>query len=118
MEKEKYGISHVINAFFHSKDGLRFVFIREKSFRIEVGVCFFVCLIIPFLRLSLSKSLVLIGSCFAVLIAELVNTAIEVIIDRISYEDNQLSKAAKDIGSLIVLCTIVFAIFVWVSVLV
>lgn len=117
MDEEK-GFRHIINAFFHSKDGLRFVFIREKSFRIEVGVCFFICLMVPFLRLSLSKSLVLIGSCFTILIAELVNTAIEVIVDRISYEDNPLSKAAKDIGSLIVLCTIVFAIFVWISVLI
>jgi diacylglycerol kinase (ATP) len=93
--------------------GLGYVIHHELSFRIEL---FLVCLLLPaafYVAQDLNQLLWLVFSLAFVLIAELINTAIEVAINRISYEQNDLSKHAKDIGSAVVFCTLVFVAFVW-----
>ena len=55
----------------------------------------------------------MIASLFFILIMELINTAIEAIIDRISADYHELSKKAKDIGSLLVLMAFIMMFIVW-----
>ena len=77
-----------------------------------------VFIIAIFLKITYLEKLLLISSLFFIIIVELINTAIEVVIDRISDEYHILSKKAKDIGSLLVLITFIYAIIVWGSVIV
>ncbi len=86
---------------------------KETAFRQEV---FLSCFLIPF-SLWLGESAVeralLIGSVVFVLMMEIINTAIERAIDRISFERHELSKEAKDMGSAAVLLSLIFAAIVW-----
>ena len=114
----KIYIKHIYKALTNSLYGLKYA-MSEKAFRIE--------LVISSLFLPLScyyindkvKLAVLIMSYFIVLITELLNTAIEKTVDRISYKKHILSKKAKDIGSaavflsIIKTCLIVFIIFIY-----
>ena len=59
----------------------------------------------------------LIGSCLLVIVVELVNSAIEAVVNRIGPERNELAGRAKDLGSAAVFCAIVLAIVVWIFVL-
>jgi len=61
---------------------------------------------------------VLIGSVLLVLIVELLNSAIEATVDRISFENHRLAKRAKDIGSAAVMLSLVCAALVWLLILV
>ena len=66
-----------------------------------------------FLDLLLWQKALLICSLLFIVIMELVNTAVEVVIDRISPDYHELSKKAKDIGSSLVLLAFVNAIILW-----
>ena len=59
----------------------------------------------------------LIGSLILVLIVELINSAIEAIVDRVSLEYHDLSKRAKDLGSAAVMLSLAYAAIVWALVL-
>lgn len=69
------------------------------------------------LDVSIVERLVLIWSLVFIIFAELVNTSIEVTIDRIGLETHHLSKMAKDIGSAIVLLSFVWAAAAWAMIL-
>ncbi|MEZ5741943.1 MAG: diacylglycerol kinase [Burkholderiaceae bacterium] len=90
---------------------------QEEAFRVEV------CLAIPLTPLALwlggspIERVVLVGSLAVILIVELLNTAVEVVVDRISVERHPLSKQAKDLGSAAVLVALLFGILVWSLVL-
>jgi diacylglycerol kinase (ATP) len=59
----------------------------------------------------------MVGSVLLLLIVELLNSAIEATVDRISLDDHRLAKRAKDIGSAAVLITIINLVLVWLLVL-
>jgi len=91
---------------------------QEESIRVQV-----VLLVILFpLALWLGNSIVerlLLSLClFAVIIVELLNTGIEVAIDRISTEKHPLSKDAKDLGSAAVFLTMICVVFTWAMILI
>ncbi len=67
--------------------------------------------------LFLIEKLMLIGALLLVLIVELMNSAIEAVVDRVSLEYHPLSKNAKDIGSAAVLLTCVLAAATWLTIL-
>lgn len=117
MESKSKGIKRLKEALKNSYNGFVSVFFSEEAFRLELLVFIILTFLAIFFVKNYGNIILLVGSLFLVLVAELVNTAIEVIIDRISNEVHFLSKLAKDIGSLIVLCAIIFAIFVWSIVL-
>jgi len=60
---------------------------------------------------------VLVGCLFLVLVAELLNSAVEAAVDRISFENHRLAKRAKDIGSAAVMLSLVNAAAVWLLIL-
>jgi diacylglycerol kinase (ATP) len=105
------------NAFFYSRDGLQAAYRYEAAFRLEA---YLAVLLLPAALLLRGDGLgraLLIGSVFLVLIAELLNSAIESVVDRISLDSHNLSKRAKDIGSAAVFLALINAFLIWVSLL-
>ena len=114
---EASGLKRIIKAFGYSWDGLVASFRSEPAFRQELLLILLVAPI-PFIyHVPLLETLLMIGSLFLMLIAELVNTAIEAVVDRISLDHHPLSKKAKDVGSALVLVACANALFIWVMVL-
>jgi diacylglycerol kinase (ATP) len=115
--KGKTGLRRVWNALFYSLDGLRAAFRHEDAFRQEV---FLAALLIPvalwFTVGGVSKAL-MISSVLLVLIVELLNSAVEATVDRISLENHRLAKRAKDIGSAAVMLSLLNVVAVWLLVL-
>jgi diacylglycerol kinase (ATP) len=111
--KGKTGIRRVCNAFFYSMDGMRAAFRHEDAFRQEV---FLAVLLIPaafFTPASGGGKALMIFSVLLVLIVELLNSAVEAAVDRISLENHALAKRAKDIGSAAVLLALIGVPVVW-----
>jgi diacylglycerol kinase (ATP) len=111
--KGKTGIKRLMNAFGYSLDGFKAAFKHEDAFRQEV---FLACLLIP-LALYLTGEPVhralMIGSVFLVLIVELLNSAVEAVVDRVSIERHELAKRAKDIGSAAVFIALLNTVVIW-----
>jgi len=111
--KGKTGLVRVWNAFFYSMDGLTAAFKHEDAFRQEV---FLALLLIP-LALVLGETgierALMIGAVLGVLIVELLNSAVEAAVDRISLEHHLLIKRAKDMGSAAVMIALVNVAVVW-----
>src|SRR6188472_3508264 len=108
------GIRRVINATFFSLAGLKTAWRSEAAFRQE---CVLVIVLIPIGfwlgRTAVERSL-LIGACLLVLIVELLNTAVEFVVDRIGSDHHELSGHAKDLGSAAVFVSLALTLLVWV----
>ncbi len=105
------------NALFYSADGLRAALRHEDAFRQEALLA---AVLIPaafFTPASGPGKALMIGAVVLVLIVELLNSAIEATVDRISLDDHALAKRAKDIGSAAVLLTLINVPVVWLLVL-
>jgi len=116
--KGKQGLQRLINATGYSKDGLAAAWKNEAAFREEVMLA--LVTVPPGLWLGhggVEKAL-LVGSVLLVLVVELLNSAVEAVVDRVSDERHELSKRAKDIGSAAVLLTLALAASVWGLILV
>ena len=111
-------IRHIFRAFKYSWQGLVYVFKNEIAFRQDVLVFLIGSVVSFFLPVCAVSRAVMIFSLFFILLMEMVNTAIEVIINRISTEHNPLSGVAKDIGSALVLLAFLNAIVVWLFILI
>lgn len=107
MKSPYTGIKRIIKAFSYSTDGLKAAFKSEAAFRQDILFCLIMTPICLYFATSGIEKAFLIFSLILILLAELINTAIETIIDRISQDYHILSKKAKDIGSLIVLLAFV-----------
>jgi diacylglycerol kinase (ATP) len=119
MLKEAFALAkrRLVSAFFYSLEGFSAAWHSEEAIKVEIA------LLPVFLGLALylkddgvSRAL-LISVLLLIVIVELLNTAIEKTIDRISTENNPLSKRVKDMGSAAVLGAIINAIVVWLLVL-
>jgi diacylglycerol kinase (ATP) len=111
------GLKRVLNAIAYSMDGLAAAFRHEAAFRQEV---FMAAVLVP-LALVLGSGpnakALMVGAVLLVLIVELVNSGIEAVTDRISFEDHALAKRAKDLGSAAVMMSLVNLPAVWLLVL-
>ena len=92
------GLDKLINAFIYSLSGIKFL-LKERAFVQELVLGVFLSVILYFSRNTLAEIMYILSSYFLVLITEALNTSIETVVDRISLEQNPLSKKAKDIGS-------------------
>lgn len=114
--KGNTGLRRILNAFGYSLAGLRAAYLCEDAFRQEVWLA---ALLIPLALLLpvpwLGRGL-MIGSVLLVLVVELLNSAIEAVVDRVSLENHRLAKRAKDIGSAAVLVALLNTFVVWVCV--
>jgi len=111
--KGKTGLKRVSSAFFYSMAGLRAALRHEDAFRQEV---FLAVLLIPaafFTPATGTGKALLIAAVLLVLIVELLNSAVEAAVDRISLENHVLAKRAKDVGSAAVLLALINVPVVW-----
>jgi diacylglycerol kinase (ATP) len=111
--KGKTGLKRVWNAFFYSVAGLKSAWKHEDAFRQESILA---VLLMPLAFLLADAALeraLMIAVVLLVLIVELVNSAIEATVDRISLENHDLAKRAKDIGSAAVLIALLNVVVVW-----
>ena len=104
-------------AFGWSMAGLRSALQNEAAFRQEAALCLLLAPVALWLGASGTERALLVGSLSLVLVAELLNSAIEAVVDRIGPEHHQLSGRAKDIGSAAVFISLVNVLLVWLLVL-
>ena len=106
------------NAAEYSARGFRAVLFGEKAFRTDI-VVFVVSAVVAFvLPVSWCERALMVYSVFMALVAEIANTAIETVVDRISLEHNELSGKAKDIASSLVVAAFVGAGLCWAAILI
>jgi diacylglycerol kinase (ATP) len=115
--KGKTGLKRLLNAFKYSCAGIQEAYRNEDAFRQEVILAFILIPAALLLHVTTIERILMIGSVLLLLIVELLNSAIEATVDRISLDDHRLAKRAKDIGSAAVLITIMNLIVVWILVL-
>ena len=111
------GIARLVAAFKNSKQGFSDIWHREEAFRLE-AIGFVVSLPVAFwLAASLGQFALLIVSILVLMIVEVLNSAIEATVDRIGLEQHELSRIAKDLGSLATLLAALVPLAVWASVI-
>ena len=108
----------LMRAFMHSLQGLSYAIKNERAFQQELVVLVVAAVAAFVMSESGIERAVLIGSVAGVLIVELINSAIESVIDRIGLASNAISKRAKDLGSAAVLVSLVAAVAIWIAILV
>jgi diacylglycerol kinase (ATP) len=111
--KGKTGIKRLLNAIRYSASGFQIAFSKEDAFRQEIFLAFILIPSAFYVASSASELVLLISSTLLVPIIELLNSAIEAAVDRISLEKHQLAKRAKDIGSAAVFLSLVNLGAVW-----
>ena len=111
--KSRDGIARVLNAMRYSLAGLRAALRHEAAFRQELALGLPLILLAPFLAPGRWQLLVMVASVVAVLIVELMNSAIEALADAISLEDQALLGRAKDLGSAAVMLALLGVPFTW-----
>lgn len=117
MKPGKAGIARIYDATGYSMKGLKAAWINEAAFRQEVVLCFLLTIATFVFTITDVERVVLIGSLVLILLAELLNSAIEAVVDRIGSEWHELSGRAKDIGSAAVFVSLVFAALTWAIIL-
>jgi diacylglycerol kinase (ATP) len=107
-------IDHIVNAFRYTFAGFKSAWQNELAFRGEVVV---VAVMLPlgiWLGQSAAERALLIVSLLLILITELVNSALEAVVDRIGPQRHELSKRAKDLGSAAAFVSMAAAALVWI----
>lgn len=115
--KGKTGLKRVWNALLYSMAGLSAAFRCEDAFRQEVILSAVLIPLAFLLEASGIGRALMAGSVMLVLVVELLNSAVEATVDRVSLESHRLSKRAKDIGSAAVLLALANVALIWSCVL-
>lgn len=111
--KSKSGVRRIFSAVFYSLDGFKAAWRHEHAFRQELLVLVAGTIAALLLKISAFEKFLLIAVLVQVLVVELINSAIEAIVDRISLERHPLSKNAKDFGSAAVMLSFGIALAAW-----
>lgn len=117
-EQKPTGLTRIIKAAGYSRAGIRSAWKHEAAFRQE---CFALAALSPlafFLGQNGIERALLISSLLAVILTELLNSAIEAVVDRIGPAYHPLAGQAKDMGSAAVLVSIVLTAMVWALILI
>ncbi|MDO4435427.1 MAG: diacylglycerol kinase [Cardiobacteriaceae bacterium] len=110
------GLKHFFKAAQFSKQGLQSA-LKETAFQHELYLCLLGLPLALWLGETGSEKALLVGSLLLVLVVELLNSAIEAVVDRIGLEYHELSGKAKDYGSAAVMVTLFITGLVWLLVL-
>lgn len=111
------GITRVMNAMVYSWQGLKAAWKHEAAFRQEAALAVLLMPLAVYLGNTGVERALLLGVLFLVLIAELLNSAIEAIVDKTSPEHHELAGRAKDMGSAAVMISLACVAAVWAMVL-
>lgn len=117
MKPGKTGISRIIDAAGYSWLGLQAAFKHEAAFRQELLLMMILLPAAIWLGESALESALMIAVLFMVLIAEILNSAVEAVVDRFGPEHHELAGRAKDMGSAAVFLALANVAFVWILVL-
>lgn len=117
MANQTKGFTRVIKAAGYSLKGLKAAWVNEAAFQQESVAAILAVIIALWLDVSYIDRLLLISSVVLVAIVELINSAIEAVVDRVGSEYHELSGRAKDIGSAAVFITIGLALVIWATIL-
>jgi diacylglycerol kinase (ATP) len=111
------GFKRLINACFFSAAGFKATWQHEEAFRQEVILFVVTTPLALWLGETNIEKVLLIGSMVLVLLVELLNTAVESVVDRVGFEHHELSGRAKDIGSAAVMTSLAWAAVTWALIL-
>ena len=107
------GFRRIVNATVFSLAGLRAAWRGEAAFRQECALALVMIPLGAWLGTTAVERVLLIGSCLLVLIVELLNTAVECVVDRVGTDHHELSGRAKDLGSAAVLVSLALVLVTW-----
>ena len=107
------GLRRIVNAYFYSLQGLRAAWVNEAAIRQEAVLFLILAPLALWLGQNGVEQALLIASLLLVIIVELINSAIEAVVDRFGKEHHELSGRAKDIGSAAVFIAMMNVIAVW-----
>lgn len=113
MEKAT-GLQRIINATKYSIKGFKSAFKYETAFRQELIALVVAYITVMLIDFSIYERILLLGSIGVVMIVELINSAIECVVDRIGSERHELSGRAKDYGSAAVCLSLLLTIILWI----
>src|SRR5690606_2464964 len=117
MANNTTGLTRIIKAVGYSWKGFRAAWVNQADFSEEAVAAIVAVVIACFLDVDAITRVLLIGSVLLVMIVEILNSAIEAVVDRIGSEFHELSGRAKDMGSAAVLLSIITAAITWVTLL-
>ena len=115
--KNKKGFDRLSAALNNSFEALKATFKNEEAFRQEIFLALILIPVAFYTGDTTVEKILLVSSLILLIVIELINTGIEVIIDRVSLDKNELSKLAKDIGSAAVLIAFLNCFIVWLMIL-
>lgn len=107
------GVTRIINATGYSIKGLKSAWIHEAAFRQELMLILLLMPLAFWIGDSLNQILLLIVISWLVVIVEILNSAIEAVVDRVGSEHHELSGRAKDLGSAAVFIALALNALVW-----
>lgn len=107
------GLKRVVWAAYYSYRGLRAAWKHEAAFRQELILMFIMLPFAFWLGDSIEQQLLLLGPCILVIVVELLNSAVEAVVDRLGPEYHELSGQAKDMGSAAVFCSLLLVALSW-----
>ena len=106
-------IAHILKALIWSMAGIKAAWKNEQAFRWEATIVLLMMPVGLWLGRTAVERALLIASSMSILITELLNSAVEAVVDRIGPERHELSKRAKDMGSAAALISMITAAVVW-----
>lgn len=115
--KGKQGLTRLFNALGYSRDGIAAAWRNEAAFREEVLLAAITVPLALYLGKTGIERALLVGSIILILIVEILNSAVEAVVDKASPEKHELAKRAKDMGSAAVLFSLINAAVIWACVL-
>ena len=107
------GVKRIIDAFGYSMKGIKAALIHESAFRQELALCVVMVPAAFWLGQTPLEHALLLATLFVVLIVELLNSAVEAVVDRVGDERDELAGRAKDMGSAAVFLSLVLVGVVW-----
>lgn len=113
--KGRSGLDRIVRATGYSLTGLKAAYIGESAFRQETWLAIFLVPLSFWVGRSWVEVALLAGSVLLVMIVELLNSGIEAVVDRVSFELHDLSKRAKDFGSAAVFLSLVLCMGIWLG---
>ncbi|WP_290789291.1 diacylglycerol kinase [Halomonas sp.] len=114
MKPGHTGWRHLVHSTRYSLKGLRAAWRHESAFRQELALGVLLLPLAWWIGQGPVEWVLLIGSCLLVLVVELINSAIESVVDRIGIEHHELSGRAKDLGSAAVMVALGLVVLTWV----
>ncbi|QTH63014.1 diacylglycerol kinase [Psychrosphaera ytuae] len=118
IENKPKGLKRVYLAALNSTRAFKWLIKNEAAFRQELLLLVFSVPVTFLFNITLKEQLVLIIAVLFIMFTEIINTAIEAVVDRVGLEIHPLSGLAKDLGSAAVFISILIASLIWLAILV